>query len=74
MAALSNSTATRIVLRTLLLCATEPLQLRVHQLRPPHGRIVPLQMAGIGGLSYAIVYIGILLSAAVLIFQKRNFK
>jgi hypothetical protein len=38
-----------------------------------HGRIVPLRMA-ISATVYAIVYGGILLSAAVVIFQKRNFK
>jgi Cu-processing system permease protein len=38
-----------------------------------HGRIVPARMA-LAATVYAIVYIGILLSAAVLIFQKRNFK
>lgn len=38
-----------------------------------HGRIVPLRMA-LSATVYAIVYISILLSAAMLIFQKRNFK
>lgn len=38
-----------------------------------HGRIVPIGIA-VSATVYAIVYIGILLSAAVLIFQKRNFK
>jgi len=38
-----------------------------------HGRIVPARMA-VSATVYAIVYIGILLSAAMLIFQKRNFK
>jgi ABC-type transport system involved in multi-copper enzyme maturation permease subunit len=38
-----------------------------------HGKIVPAGMA-LSATVYAIVYIGILLSAAMLIFQKRNFK
>ena len=38
-----------------------------------HGRIVPLRMATSAAV-YALVYISILLSAAVLIFQRRNFK
>lgn len=38
-----------------------------------HGRVVPARMA-LSATVYAIVYIGILLSAAMLIFQKRNFK
>jgi Cu-processing system permease protein len=38
-----------------------------------HGKIVPARMA-LAATAYAIVYIGILLSAAMLIFQKRNFK
>lgn len=37
------------------------------------GRIVPSQVA-LSATVYAAVYIGILLSAAMLIFQKRNFK
>jgi ABC-type transport system involved in multi-copper enzyme maturation permease subunit len=38
-----------------------------------HGQIVPLRMA-VSATVYAIVYISILLSASVLIFQRRNFK
>ena len=38
-----------------------------------HGRLVPLRMM-LSATVYAIVYISILLSAAMLIFQKRNFK
>jgi ABC-type transport system involved in multi-copper enzyme maturation permease subunit len=38
-----------------------------------HGRLVPTEMA-IKATAYAIIYIAVLLSAAVLIFQKRNFK
>lgn len=38
-----------------------------------HGQIVPLKMA-LSSTAYAVVYIGILLSASTLVFQKRNFK
>jgi ABC-type transport system involved in multi-copper enzyme maturation permease subunit len=38
-----------------------------------HGRVLPLGMAWSATL-YAIVYVAVLLSASVLIFQKRNFK
>jgi ABC-type transport system involved in multi-copper enzyme maturation permease subunit len=38
-----------------------------------HGRVVPAKMI-IAATVYAIVYISILLSASILIFQKRNFK
>ena len=38
-----------------------------------HGRIVPSSVA-LSATVYATIYIGILLSAAMLIFQKRNFK
>jgi hypothetical protein len=38
-----------------------------------HGKIVPARMA-LAATVYASVYIGILLAAAMLIFQKRNFK
>ena len=38
-----------------------------------HGKVVPLRMA-VSATVYAIVYISILLSASVLIFQRRNFK
>lgn len=38
-----------------------------------HGQVVPLRMA-VSATVYAIVYISILLSASVLIFQRRNFK
>jgi Cu-processing system permease protein len=38
-----------------------------------HGQVVPLTMA-LSATIYAIVYISILLSAAVLIFQRKNFK
>jgi ABC-type transport system involved in multi-copper enzyme maturation permease subunit len=38
-----------------------------------HGRMVPAEL-GMKATLYAIIYTAILLSAAVLIFQKRNFK
>jgi ABC-type transport system involved in multi-copper enzyme maturation permease subunit len=38
-----------------------------------HGKIVPLRMV-ITATLYALIYIAVLLSASVLIFQKRNFK
>lgn len=38
-----------------------------------HGRIVPLRIA-VQATVYAVIYIGILLSASALIFQRRNFK
>jgi Cu-processing system permease protein len=38
-----------------------------------HGQVVPSRMA-VSATVYAIVYVGILLSASVLIFQRRNFK
>lgn len=38
-----------------------------------HGQVVPMRMA-VSATIYAIVYISILLSTAVLIFQRRNFK
>jgi ABC-type transport system involved in multi-copper enzyme maturation permease subunit len=38
-----------------------------------HGRVVPLRIVAAATV-YAIIYISVLLSAAVMIFQKRNFK
>nr|MDQ3040955.1 hypothetical protein [Acidobacteriota bacterium] len=38
-----------------------------------HGEAPPSAMIG-GALLYAVVYIGILLAATVLIFSRRNFK
>ena len=72
MAALSNSMITRAVL-TGLYYVLPNLSNFGFITEASHGRIVPLRMA-ISATVYAIVYIGILLSAAVLIFQKRNFK
>jgi Cu-processing system permease protein len=72
MAALSNSTATRVVL-TAMYYLLPNLSNFGFITEASHGRIVPLRMA-ISATVYAIVYGGILLSAAVVIFQKRNFK
>jgi Cu-processing system permease protein len=72
MAALSNSTVTRAVLTTLYYVLPN-LSNFGFITEASHGRMVPLSMAA-GAVVYAVVYIGILLSAAVLVFQKRNFK
>lgn len=72
MAALSNSRATRAILTTLYYLVPNLSNFGFIG-EAKHGRIVPLGMA-ISATVYAVVYIGILLSAAVLIFQKRNFK
>jgi len=72
MAALSNSTATRTVL-TALYYLLPNLSNFGFITEASHGRVVPLS-AALSATVYAIVYIGILLSAAILIFQKRNFK
>jgi len=71
MASLSGST-TRVVLTTLYYLLPN-LSNFGFITEASHGRIVPIGMAA-SATVYAIVYIGILLSAAVLIFQKRNFK
>lgn len=72
MAALSNSMLTRAVL-TALYYVLPNLSNFGFITEASHGRIVPLRMA-ISAMVYAIVYASILLSAAVVIFQKRNFK
>jgi ABC-type transport system involved in multi-copper enzyme maturation permease subunit len=72
MASLSGSTTTRVVLTTLYYLLPN-LSNFGFITEASHGRIVPLGIA-VSATAYAIVYIGILLSAAVLIFQKRNFK
>jgi Cu-processing system permease protein len=72
MAALANSTATRVVLTTLYYLLPN-LSNFGFITEASHGRIVPPPIAG-SAIVYALVYIGILLAAAVLIFQKRNFK
>jgi hypothetical protein len=72
MASLSGSATTRIVL-TLLYYLLPNLSNFGFITEASHGRILPLRMA-VSATGYGIVYTGILLSAAVLIFQKRNFK
>jgi ABC-type transport system involved in multi-copper enzyme maturation permease subunit len=72
MASLSNSTVTRIVL-TGLYYVLPNLSNFGFITEASHERIVPLRMA-VSATVYAIVYAGILLSTAVVIFQKRNFK
>lgn len=72
MASLSGSTTTRVVLTTLYYLLPN-LSNFGFITEASHGRIVPLGMAA-SATVYATVYVGILLSAAVLIFQKRNFK
>ena len=72
MASLSDSTTTRTVLTTLYYLLPN-LSNFGFITEASHGRLVPAAMA-VSATVYAIVYVGILLSAAVLIFQKRNFK
>jgi len=72
MASLSGSTMTRVVLKTLYYLLPN-LSNFGFITEASHGRLVPPAMA-VSASVYALVYIGILLSAAVLIFQKRNFK
>ena len=72
MAALSTSTTTRVLLTTLYYVLPNLSNFGFIS-EASHGRIVPLTMA-VPATVYAIVYIGILLSAAGLIFRKRNFK
>jgi ABC-type transport system involved in multi-copper enzyme maturation permease subunit len=72
MAALSESAMTRAVL-TVLYYLLPNLSNFGFITEASHGRIVPAGMA-LSATLYATVYVGILLSAAVLIFQKRNFK
>ncbi|HZM85045.1 MAG TPA: ABC transporter permease [Blastocatellia bacterium] len=72
MASISNSTMTRVVLTTLYYLLPN-LSNFGFITEASHGRIVPIGFA-VSATVYAVVYIGILLSAAVLIFQKRNFK
>jgi len=72
MAALSNSAVTRVLL-TALYYVLPNLSNFGFITEASHGRVVPLR-AAVAATAYAIVYAGILLSAAVLIFQKRNFK
>lgn len=72
MASISTSNLTRAVL-TVIYYLVPNLSNFGYITEASHGKIVPPQMA-ITATVYVAVYIAILLSAAVLIFQKRNFK
>jgi ABC-type transport system involved in multi-copper enzyme maturation permease subunit len=72
MAALANSSLSRAVL-TALYYLLPNLSNFGFITEASHGKVVPIGMA-VSATVYSIVYIGILLSGAVLIFQKRNFK
>ena len=72
MASLSSSSMTRAVL-TALYYLLPNLSNFGFITEASHGEIVPIEVS-VSATVYAIVYIVILLSAAVLIFQKRNFK
>jgi Cu-processing system permease protein len=72
MASLSNSITTRVLLTTLYYLLPN-LSNFGFITEASHGRMVPVGMA-VSAIVYAVVYVGILLAAAVLIFQKRNFK
>jgi Cu-processing system permease protein len=72
MASLSNSNLTSAVLTTLYYILPN-LSNFGFITEASHGRLVPLRMI-VSATVYAIVYVGILLSATVLIFHKRNFK
>ena len=72
MAALSNSIVTKSVL-TALYYLLPNLSNFAFITEASHARIVPLRMA-LSVTLYAIVYAGVLVSASVLIFQRRNFK
>ena len=72
MAALANSAVSRVVL-TILYYLLPNLSNFGFITEASHGQVVPIGRA-LSATVYAVVYIAILLSAAVLIFQKRNFK
>ena len=72
MATLSNSSLTRAILTTLYYLLPN-LSNFGFITEASHGRIAPMRMI-VSATIYGIVYIGILLSATVLIFHKRNFK
>jgi ABC-type transport system involved in multi-copper enzyme maturation permease subunit len=71
-AVLSNSTVTKTVLKAAYYLLPN-LSNFGFIAEASHGRIVPLRMAASAAV-YAAVYISILLSTAVLLFQRRNFK
>ncbi len=70
-AALSDSMVVRAVLRSLYYLF--PNLSNFSFAGASRGQVVPLHMIWTSTI-YAVVYVGLLLSAAVLIFQKRNFK
>jgi ABC-type transport system involved in multi-copper enzyme maturation permease subunit len=72
MAAITPSGVTRAVLRGLYYLLPN-LSNFAFITEASHSRMVPWSMA-VSATVYAIVYISILLSAAVLIFQRKNFK
>jgi ABC-type transport system involved in multi-copper enzyme maturation permease subunit len=72
MAALSNSIATRLVL-TALYYLLPNLSNFGFISEASHARIASMKMVA-SATAYGILYVAILLSAAVLIFKKRNFK
>ena len=72
MAALSNSTLTRAVL-TALYYILPNLSNFGFITEASHGRMLTTKMAA-QATAYGILYLTILLSAAVLMFKKRNFK
>jgi Cu-processing system permease protein len=71
-ASLSSSAVVKVVL-TVLYYLLPNLSNFSYISEASHGRIAPLGMA-VSATVYAVVYISILISASVLIFQRRNFK
>lgn len=71
-AALSDSAVTRAVLNALYYLLPN-LSNFGFIAEASHGQLAPVRMA-VSATVYAVIYISILLSAAALIFQKRNFK
>lgn len=71
-ATLSNSAVTRAVL-TIAYYLLPNLSNFGFIAEASRGRMVPLRIA-LSATAYALVYISILLSASILIFQRRNFK
>lgn len=72
MAMISNSKSTSVLLKVIYYLVPH-LSNFSFITEASHGRMVPPRMA-LSATVYAIVYISILLSAAMLMFQKRNFK
>lgn len=71
-AELSESPVVRVIL-TVLYYVVPNLSNFSFITEASHGQVVPLRMA-VSATVYAIIYTSILLSASVLIFQRRNFK